>query len=621
MSYKGPSPPSLELIMFNAGTFELGWHSQYSCTGGCDPGESNIFISQESQAFVVAMYHNNFIRIFEISLTEGSTRSTGVQSATAYSGASKPIMVQFGPSDTQVIISYPYNGGSNMIIWSTSNSSVVFSYNTIAGSTKINSIVGSQSNGMLYFTSIGANTLNILKFYYYDPSITSSQFSGTISLGLQTSASLSSSSVSLGSGSSPTLSNRTTNIGDVSATQLTNNTYDIVYVNGRDQFHSVISGYSGNISFDYFCTKITSRTLTARLYEINSANPVSSWLSIDSSYTHLSISTAPTVTTDTNYTYGISYFDGNNDMTSENIIGVYLCSVSNCANCEYSTRSTTCTTCDTGYTLSSGGTNCEKDLVEDEEAKAVATTVKVIAGASIAVSVASALSGVSTATSVSSGSSSGSGQSIWALINQYQLIILLPMLGTHLENDFEFYITEFELVSFDFDFMDFITFPFIDSQIDGIDYKQPEKLFRNNGVESGSFFFNHYRFVKVMLIFLILNLIFVLTQLIITKVCKPKHQCWKKLFSKGSGFFHFGVYVRSMIEASLFICISSILEFSQFDYASDHKLSYSLACIAIVGILVLTFLIPVHYFKYRDGATIKSKYLSQLYDGTKDTTV
>ena len=61
-----------------------------------------------------------------------------------------------------------------------------------------------------------------------------------------------------------------------------------------------------------------------------------------------------------------------------------------------------------------------------------------------------------------------------------------------------------------------------------------------------------------------------------------------------------------------------MLEFSQFDYAKDHKLSYSITCFVLPIIIVLTFLMLVHYLIYRDGSTIQSTYLSELYDGTKD---
>ena len=64
-----------------------------------------------------------------------------------------------------------------------------------------------------------------------------------------------------------------------------------------------------------------------------------------------------------------------------------------------------------------------------------------------------------------------------------------------------------------------------------------------------------------------------------------------------------------------------MLEFSIFDNVDDHALSYAFACIAIPTIIVLSILIPIHYFKYREGVTIESRYFSELYEGTKDNSV
>ena len=74
-----------------------------------------------------------------------------------------------------------------------------------------------------------------------------------------------------------------------------------------------------------------------------------------------------------------------------------------------------------------------------------------------------------------------------------------------------------------------------------------------------------------------------------------------------------------MIEACLFISISSMLEFSIFGNADDHTVSYVFACLAIPSIIAICVLILIHYFKYRKGVTIESKYLSELYEGTKDS--
>ena len=194
-------------------------------------------------------------------------------------------------------------------------------------------------------------------------------------------------------------------------------------------------------------------------------------------------------------------------------------------------------------------------MQEDEEAEAVATATQVVMGVTAVTTVASAMTGATGASAVS-GSSSGTGQSFWALINQYQLVLLIPMLNTYLANDFEFFITEFELVSFDFDFMDFIEFPLLDSEVEKIDYEQPQELFEKNGIESGSFFYNHYTFLKVMILVVISNLMFLLIKFMIVKLIKPKHKCWTTIFDKVQEFYHFSVYVKSLIEASLFMSIS-----------------------------------------------------------------
>ena len=356
MSYEQSSPSrQVLLFMYNADSSRLGWQYKYNCSSGCITSTSNTFISQESETIILATYDSDKPTIFEVSLTDGSLRSSILQSTETFAGISKPIMKQFGSSDTQVIVSYSYTSGSNMIIWSTKTSSVVSSHNKIFVDQKVHAIDGSQSNGMLYLASGDVNFLEIYKLYYYDPSMTSSIFSGSITLSaLSTDSYVVATSVSLSAESTPTLSAVSVTTSDNTTIPNKNQTNDIVYVNGRDQFHSLSSGYSGNLSFEYFCSKSGTTSLTPSIYNVN--NSVTSWISVDSSYTYLTVN-APTVTTATNYSYGISYILGDFNITSQNILGIHLCSVKNCISCEYSTRDTACTTCDSGYFLSSDGTS------------------------------------------------------------------------------------------------------------------------------------------------------------------------------------------------------------------------------------------------------------------------
>ena len=161
---------------------------------------------------------------------------------------------------------------------------------------------------------------------------------------------------------------------------------------------------------------------------------------------------------------------------------------------------------------------------EDEATEAVATTVIVLFSLTVALAAVGYVSNVSSASS--SSNSTNSKQSIWAQINLYQDIILIPMLGTYLGNDFHYYITEFEFASFDFEFLKFMEFPVLESGpsiIDELDYEQPDELFADNEIESGSAFVNHFQFIKAMFIMFLLNMTFIISRFIINKI-NPKRE-------------------------------------------------------------------------------------------------
>ena len=99
------------------------------------------------------------------------------------------------------------------------------------------------------------------------------------------------------------------------------------------------------------------------------------------------------------------------------------------------------------------------------------------------------------------------------MVNLYQEILLVPMLGTYIGNDFLYYITEFKIAVFDFQFLKFVKMPMLESSpsiIDKLDFEQPLELFADNDFESGSSFFNCFQIFKVMLIFLFFNMIFLI---------------------------------------------------------------------------------------------------------------
>ena len=61
-----------------------------------------------------------------------------------------------------------------------------------------------------------------------------------------------------------------------------------------------------------------------------------------------------------------------------------------------------------------------------------------------------------------------------------------------------------------------------------------------------------------------------------------------------------------------------MLELSQSESAEENGLSYTLALLGFIASLAF-FLIPVHYFKYRQDGAIETSCLAEVYDGFKDT--
>ena len=100
---------------------------------------------------------------------------------------------------------------------------------------------------------------------------------------------------------------------------------------------------------------------------------------------------------------------------------------------------------------------------------------------------------------------------------------------------------------------------------------------------------------------------------------KPKRQFWYKIVKWFEEFFHHTIYLRFLIESCMYIFMSCMLEFSQFESAQGHGFSYTLALFGFLATFAFV-LIPIHYFKYRKEGTIETTYMTEVYDGLNDTT-
>ena len=248
---------------------------------------------------------------------------------------------------------------------------------------------------------------------------------------------------------------------------------------------------------------------------------------------------------------------------------------------------------------------------EDSNVATIAETTQAIIGTTAATTIIGSMSSMP----------SSSGNSIWILVNQIQLILLLPMLNTYTEYKFRSYVKNFEFASMNFGFLrSSYSWPFLDSQIKKLDYEQAEMVFKDNGIESGSFLYNHYGFVKAIITMTLLNLIYVVLKFTIFKELSQRNVI-KKCLKFISKFLHFTIYVRLFIEALLFMFISSMLEISQLDSFINNLASYIISCFSLLFICMLVSLIVIHFFKFRRNSIEGSKYFEELYEGTKNKPV
>ena len=110
-------------------------------------------------------------------------------------------------------------------------------------------------------------------------------------------------------------------------------------------------------------------------------------------------------------------------------------------------------------------------------------------------------------TTVSSILVRSSSNSIWSLLNQYQLFLMLPLLNTYLPSGFVTYMYELRFVLLDFSFASFFKIPWLRAQVGKLDYEQPDKLLESYGIKSGAHIINQLNNTLVLFIFISLNLL------------------------------------------------------------------------------------------------------------------
>ena len=192
---------------------------------------------------------------------------------------------------------------------------------------------------------------------------------------------------------------------------------------------------------------------------------------------------------------------------------------------------------------------------------------------------------VAVAASISSAFlSMSSPQGAFSVLNQFQLFILLPMIGAYIPPKVIDIITGMSFSMISFSFLPIEKIPFA---TDLFDYDQNADYFDDIGLTSGSSLLNHLGLLAMLMLLILPHCIIGCCHFIST-LTLDENNCFRKTIKKVSEFLTLSAYVRLGMESFLFICISSAAEAYQLDTKTTFK-SISLIFSYLLSLLLILF--------------------------------
>lgn len=215
--------------------------------------------------------------------------------------------------------------------------------------------------------------------------------------------------------------------------------------------------------------------------------------------------------------------------------------------------------------------------------------------------------------------SSSSPHSMWTLMNQFQMFLMLNLLGAHLHSYIKNYLQGFEFANFDFEFLSFQKLEFIQDFLDEFSCEEDDEDYELIGFDYQCTLLNNFQFFIIISLLIICHIIL---NYVVKKYGNSKN-LMGKILTKLYQLWNYAIYIRLIVEAYLFLYLSSLNEIYTGNVSKD-KLIFSFIVSLIVLILLLILLVCI--FMISKSASDQyfqvdiSKY-SELYQGTKATTL
>lgn len=180
-----------------------------------------------------------------------------------------------------------------------------------------------------------------------------------------------------------------------------------------------------------------------------------------------------------------------------------------------------------------------------------------------------------------------STQALFSLIDQFQLLFFIPLIGVYVSPNIYKYLEGMEMMSYHINY-DFSQFYYLNFLYRYFYFPQSSLYLGNIGYPSGSTVINQIEIFIVLGVLIIVQMFWVLHYWIYKN---PIFDSWyKKLFRFAHKKFLFAIYIRMFIEAFLKFLLSSMIEVNNFDISSGQKRN-SLIFAGIVILLCILFFI------------------------------
>ena len=359
------------------------------------------------------------------------------------------------------------------------------------------------------------------------------------------------------------------------------------------------------------CSKTGETNLASSIAQ-NSGNPIPNWVTYNPAVMQLQMST-PSVTVDTTYSFLILTEYGGYYSDSKTIfLKVLNWQVLNWAVCQIDP--TFCQNWVKGYTLSSDSKSWK--VAQQQTSSTTTITNTTVISPTVKSTQAAAQAAVGAGVAVGSTTSilsATSTQGAWASINQFQLYLLIPMLGIYIHSDVLDFLKGFSFAFFSLPQLRIEELKFVKYFLYLFSDLQNSDYLSSIGLPYVSSYRNLSRFFLIILIILSIHA-FILVPLYYCSRKFKENSKFRRVINYILAMFTWSIYLRLMLESYLVGFLSCINELW-----IDGPTSSIVLLLIFISFLVLFFVI---WFKsWSELYNTETSYFREFFSGIKQTKV